>query len=95
VCEPIRNGYSDMTLAGAQQLLEVEDLCDAAKPDERSVMTYVASFFHAFSSQGKHWTYRIPHPMTHILRRSSGDCIPTRCQVRRAHAIGMAEPERL
>ena len=35
-----------------QQLLEVEDLCDAAKPDERSVMTYVASFFHAFSSQG-------------------------------------------
>ncbi|KAF8583127.1 actin cross-linking [Ramaria rubella] len=36
---------------GIPQLLEVEDLCDAAKPDERSVMTYVASFFHAFSSQ--------------------------------------------
>ncbi|TEB22992.1 actin cross-linking [Coprinellus micaceus] len=32
------------------QLLEVEDLCDSAKPDERSVMTYIASFFHAFSS---------------------------------------------
>ena len=34
-----------------QQLLEVEDLCDS-KPDERSVMTYIASFFHAFSSMG-------------------------------------------
>ncbi|TRM63830.1 calponin homology domain-containing protein [Schizophyllum amplum] len=32
------------------QLLEVEDLCDSARPDERSVMTYIASFFHAFSS---------------------------------------------
>ena len=35
---------------GIPQLLEVEDLCDAARPDERSVMTYVASFFHAFST---------------------------------------------
>ncbi|KZT28329.1 actinin-like protein [Neolentinus lepideus HHB14362 ss-1] len=35
---------------GIPQLLEVEDLCDSTKPDERSVMTYVASFFHAFSS---------------------------------------------
>ncbi|KZW01516.1 hypothetical protein EXIGLDRAFT_64789 [Exidia glandulosa HHB12029] len=34
---------------GIPQLLEVEDLCDN-KPDERSVMTYIASFFHAFSS---------------------------------------------
>ncbi|KAF9077523.1 actinin-like protein [Rhodocollybia butyracea] len=32
------------------QLLEVEDLCDSSHPDERSVMTYIASFFHAFSS---------------------------------------------
>ncbi|PFH51257.1 hypothetical protein AMATHDRAFT_75099 [Amanita thiersii Skay4041] len=32
------------------QLLEVEDLCDSNRPDERSVMTYVASFFHAFST---------------------------------------------
>ncbi|KAJ7643944.1 actinin-like protein [Roridomyces roridus] len=32
------------------QLLEVEDLCDSTNPDERSVMTYIASFFHAFSS---------------------------------------------
>ncbi|GJJ15565.1 hypothetical protein Clacol_009843 [Clathrus columnatus] len=36
---------------GIPQLLEVGDLCDIAKPDERSVMTYIASFFHAFSSQ--------------------------------------------
>jgi hypothetical protein len=35
-----------------QQLLEVEDLCDSARPDERSVMTYIASYFHAFSTMG-------------------------------------------
>ena len=36
-----------------QQLLEVEDLCDSARPDERSVMTYIASYFHAFSTMGE------------------------------------------
>ncbi|KAF8262271.1 calponin homology domain-containing protein [Lactarius quietus] len=36
---------------GIPQLLEVADLCDSATPDEPSVMTYVASYFHAFSSQ--------------------------------------------
>jgi hypothetical protein len=35
-----------------QPLLEVEDLCDSARPDERSVMTYIASYFHAFSTMG-------------------------------------------
>ncbi|KAA1469945.1 hypothetical protein DENSPDRAFT_920749 [Dentipellis sp. KUC8613] len=35
---------------GIPQLLEVADLCDSTKPDERSVMTYIASFFHAFST---------------------------------------------
>lgn len=35
---------------GIPQLLDVEDLCDSRKPDERSVMTYVAQYFHAFSS---------------------------------------------
>ncbi|KZV63476.1 hypothetical protein PENSPDRAFT_691598 [Peniophora sp. CONT] len=41
---------------GIPQLLEVADLCDSRKPDERSVMTYVASFFHAFSSQDQRET---------------------------------------
>ncbi|KAI0789597.1 actinin-like protein [Abortiporus biennis] len=35
---------------GIPQLLEVSDLCDSARPDERSVMTYIASYFHAFST---------------------------------------------
>lgn len=38
---------------GIPQLLDVEDICDVAKPDERSVMTYVAYWFHAFSALDK------------------------------------------
>lgn len=34
-------------------MLDVEDICDIQKPDERSVMTYVAEYFHAFSNLGK------------------------------------------
>ncbi|KAF8685723.1 Ca2+ insensitive EF hand [Rhizoctonia solani] len=41
---------------GIPQLLDVEDLCDANPPDERSVMTYIASFFHAFSSMDQQET---------------------------------------
>jgi len=41
-----------------QQLLEVEDLCDSDRPDERSVMTYIASFFHAFSTMGQLMCFR-------------------------------------
>ena len=39
-------------LTSLQQLFEVEDLCDSNRPDEMSVMTYVASYFHAFSTMG-------------------------------------------
>ncbi|KAI5790255.1 calponin homology domain-containing protein [Geopyxis carbonaria] len=34
---------------GIPALLDVEDVCDVAKPDERSMMTYIAYWFHAFS----------------------------------------------
>ncbi|KAG9295436.1 hypothetical protein G9A89_013465 [Geosiphon pyriformis] len=35
------------------KLLDVEDVCDISKPDERSIMTYVAQYFHAFSALDK------------------------------------------
>ena len=35
------------------QLLEVADICDVARPDERSVMTYIAQYFHAFTVAGE------------------------------------------
>lgn len=35
------------------RLLEVQDVCDVARPDERSVMTYIAQYFHAFSHLDK------------------------------------------
>ncbi|ODQ64321.1 hypothetical protein NADFUDRAFT_52649 [Nadsonia fulvescens var. elongata DSM 6958] len=38
---------------GIPQLLDVEDICDLVRPDERSVMTYVAYWFHAFSAMDK------------------------------------------
>ncbi|KAI1008111.1 Alpha-actinin-like protein 1 [Podosphaera aphanis] len=38
---------------GIPDLLEVDDVCDVAKPDERSLMTYIAYWFHAFSQMEK------------------------------------------
>nr|CAB3219883.1 alpha-actinin-2 [Phallusia mammillata] len=35
------------------QMLDAQDICDMAKPDERSIMTYVAAFYHAFSGNDK------------------------------------------
>ncbi|BFZ54058.1 alpha-actinin [Savitreella phatthalungensis] len=34
-------------------LLSVQDVCDVSRPDERSVMTYIAQYFHAFSHLDK------------------------------------------
>ncbi|KAL9015856.1 MAG: hypothetical protein Q9185_006771 [Variospora sp. 1 TL-2023] len=34
---------------GIPDLLDVDDVCDVTKPDERSLMTYIAYWFHAFS----------------------------------------------
>ena len=38
---------------GIPDLLDVEDVCEVAKPDERSLMTYIAYWFHAFSQLEK------------------------------------------
>jgi Ca2+-binding EF-hand superfamily protein len=38
---------------GIPDLLDVEDVCDIPKPDERSLMTYIAYWFHAFSHMEK------------------------------------------
>jgi Ca2+-binding EF-hand superfamily protein len=38
---------------GIPDLLDVEDVCDVAKPDERSLMTYIAYWFHAFSQMDR------------------------------------------
>lgn len=38
---------------GIPDLLDVEDVCDVAKPDERSLMTYIAYWFHSFSQLEK------------------------------------------
>jgi hypothetical protein len=38
---------------GIPDLLDVEDVCDVTKPDERSLMTYIAYWFHAFSQMEK------------------------------------------
>ncbi|KAK6496144.1 hypothetical protein TWF481_002169 [Arthrobotrys musiformis] len=38
---------------GIPALIDVEDICDINRPDERSIMTYIAYWFHAFSHLDK------------------------------------------
>ncbi|KAI6772340.1 hypothetical protein HG530_003298 [Fusarium avenaceum] len=38
---------------GIPKLLDVEDVCDVTKPEELSLMTYIAYWFHAFSQMEK------------------------------------------
>ena len=38
---------------GIPRLLDIEDLVDVARPDERSVITYVSEYFHCFSKYGE------------------------------------------
>jgi hypothetical protein len=49
----LRTRFSPFANSILQKLLDVEDLVGSAKPDERSVMTYVAQYFHAFSTFGE------------------------------------------
>ncbi|ORY28583.1 calponin homology domain-containing protein [Naematelia encephala] len=54
-----RRGNTELAFKVAEQylgiprLLEVKDICDVDTPDERSVMTYVAEFFHKFSTEDR------------------------------------------
>ena len=60
----------------------MKDLCDVETPDERSVMTYVAEFFHKFSSEGRCDSWSTDANCI----RQDGDGRSTGGEVCRAHA---------
>uniref|UniRef100_A0ACB8G597 Alpha-actinin-1 n=1 Tax=Sphaerodactylus townsendi TaxID=933632 RepID=A0ACB8G597_9SAUR len=52
------------------KMLDAEDIVGTARPDEKAIMTYVSSFYHAFSgAQKQSMIFLCPHPNSnHSLR---------------------------
>lgn len=73
---------------GIPKLFAAEDILNVEKPDERSIMTYVAQYFHAFSALGT-------HPARTVIDRQSGQRWPSSREVRNRHVASLADAERL
>uniref|UniRef100_A0A672JLY8 Actinin, alpha 1 n=1 Tax=Salarias fasciatus TaxID=181472 RepID=A0A672JLY8_SALFA len=59
------------------KMLDAEDIVGTARPDEKAIMTYVSSFYHAFSGAQKvSWMQRLlPHLLLLLLTRLSCLCV--------------------
>ena len=67
-------------LPAIQALLEVADLCDVTRPDERSVMTYVASYFHAFSTMGELVVFHLHCHVSRTLYADQAETVSRRVE---------------
>ncbi|BGP43560.1 alpha-actinin [Rhodotorula kratochvilovae] len=70
---------------GIPRLLEVDDLVGTRRPDERSVMTYVAQYFHAFSSRAQAETEA--KVISRFLEETSGLMLAVHDYERRVSAL--------